>query len=158
MSATTAVGRFPLKVSEPVVRLIAAEVFILALLSVITASPWPAAALALDFAMRALVNPSWSPLRLIARELFYPLTKARERAVFYSPKRFAALIGFTLSLLATVAGFLGLGPLALSSAAVLALFSLLEAAFGFCAGCKIYGFLMRRRIIPVDWCPECVNF
>lgn len=157
MSNIAATGRFPLKVSEPVVRIIASEVFLLAGATAITASPWIALILAADFALRSLINPAWSPLRLLAKDALLPLTKAKERAVFYSPKRFAAVIGLTLSVFALIGGTFDSAALAGGAAAILALFSFLEAAFGFCAGCKIYGFLMRQGIIPTEWCPECVN-
>jgi hypothetical protein len=157
MSNSTASGRFPLKVSEPLIRIVASEVFVLAAAAAITASPWFALILAADFALRSLVNPAWSPLRLIAKEAVLSFAKAGDRAVFYSPKRFAALIGFSLSLLALIGSTFGSAALATGGAGILALFSFLEAAFGFCAGCKIYGFLMRQGIIPTEWCPECVN-
>ncbi|HUX11599.1 MAG TPA: DUF4395 domain-containing protein [Spirochaetia bacterium] len=157
MDTSTASSRFPLKVSEPVVRAIALEVFVLAGITVLTASLWPALILAVDFALRSIVNPGLSPLRLVARQGLVPLFHAKDRPVFYSPKRFAALIGLTLSLLALAGSLFGARELTVAAAGVLTLFSFLEAAFGFCAGCRIYGFLMRSGVIPIEWCPECVN-
>jgi hypothetical protein len=39
---------------------------------------------------------------------------------------------------------------------VLALFAVLEAGLGFCAGCFVFGYLMRWGMIPESVCRECV--
>jgi hypothetical protein len=150
-------NRFPLKVSNTVVRIVAAEVFAVSLTAIFLHSRWLAFALALDFAIRAFVTPIFSPLRIVGSYAIRPLLGTSDAPVFFSPKRFAAAIGFFLCAIA-VAGFsTSVRPVADSALALLTVFSFLEATFGFCAGCKIYGFLMRHGIIPTNWCPECVN-
>ena len=73
----------------------------------------------------------------------------------YPPKRFAASIGFSLSALAFVlSAFAGTWAWLLPLA-VLSLFSALESFLGFCAGCKIYGLLIRLHIVPEHNCPQC---
>ena len=39
--------------------------------------------------------------------------------------------------------------------AVLVVFALLESALGFCAGCWVFGHLMRLGVIPEDTCAAC---
>ncbi len=38
---------------------------------------------------------------------------------------------------------------------VLTLFAVLEAAFGFCAGCLVFGYLMKWGIVPESVCQDC---
>jgi hypothetical protein len=59
------------------------------------------------------------------------------------PKLFAARIGLLFAIFVTVAQLAGFVPLAQIIASVLALFSFLEAAFGFCLACEIYPFVYR---------------
>jgi Domain of unknown function (DUF4395) len=40
---------------------------------------------------------------------------------------------------------------------VLLLFALLESVFGFCAGCWLFGHLMRLGVIPADTCEACTS-
>ena len=40
---------------------------------------------------------------------------------------------------------------------VLAIFASLESLFGFCAGCWVFGHLIRLRIIPEKFCAKCQN-
>ena len=71
------------------------------------------------------------------------------------PKRFAQGIGaiFTVSALALwLVGDITQSRILL---AVLIVPSLLEAAFGFCVGCKMFAFLMRYGIITEEICDEC---
>ena len=46
--------------------------------------------------------------------------------------------------------------MALVVLAVLAVFAALEAFLGFCAGCFVFGYLMRLGLIPKSVCEECV--
>jgi len=154
---STQANRFPLKVSNTVVRIVAAEVFVVALLALLLRSPWITLALALDFSIRALVTPLASPLRLVGSYAVLPLIRARDALVFFSPKRFAAMLGLSLTAVAFIALAASAYAVAAVALGILLLFSFLEAAFGFCAGCKIYGFLMRLGVIPESWCPECVS-
>lgn len=48
-------------------------------------------------------------------------------------------------------------PLPTLLVAVLLVFALLESALGFCAGCWLFGHLMRWGVIPNDVCEECVS-
>ena len=59
------------------------------------------------------------------------------------PKRFAAQIGFYMSLLLFIFSIAGLYTLTFIVAAVLVLFSFLESALGFCAGCYVYSILQK---------------
>ena len=150
------VTRFPKKISEVVVRFTAAEVFILSVIAVVAGSPWVPLFLAFDFALRAFIFPRWSPLGMGARIVASTLGTAERKNVFFSPKRFAAAIGFSLSAIGFVLGFSGYTAGLIAAMGVLAVFSGLEAFAGFCAGCKMYGWFIRWGVIPVEKCPDCV--
>ena len=74
------------------------------------------------------------------------------------PKRFAQSIGLVLTTVAAVAAY-GFGLLLLPTllVAVLLLFALLVSVLGFCAGCWLFGHLMRLGVIPADTCEACNN-
>jgi hypothetical protein len=147
--------RFPEHVSEEVVRVGAAEVFILAVLTVALRFPWLAAVLALDFGVRAFVTPRLSVLTGLSRRVLVPLLRFHGHPISFAPKRFAAAIGFSLSVAALVLATVLTSWAWMIPLLILILFSGLESFAGFCAGCKIYGLLMRWQIIPEHHCPEC---
>lgn len=147
---------FPIKVPESRVRITAGLVFLTSLMALIFGSPWLFLVLAADFALRAFIRPQWSPFSMLSRRAILPLLAISEKAqISFAPKRFAAAIGFFLSGGAFILGILGLYPGLILCGGVLALFSLLESALGFCAGCKIYTVLIRLGLIPQENCPEC---
>jgi hypothetical protein len=147
--------RFPEHVSEEVVRVGAAEAFVLALLAVLTRFPWLALVLALDYGIRAFITPRWSILTILSRRVLVPLFGFHGHPISFAPKRFAAAIGFSLSALAFTSAMVVDSWVWLVPLLILILFSGLEAFAGFCAGCRIYGLLMRWHIIPEHHCPEC---
>lgn len=147
--------RFPTHVSKSVVRITAIQVFLLSGLSFLLQNPWLALILAADFAMRSIVLPRLSPLVFISRALVIPIFHLKGRDISYPPKRFAALIGFVLSGTGFLFGVYGLMVPFYTCLGMLGLFSFLEAAFDFCAGCKIYTLLMRWGLIPPENCPDC---
>lgn len=147
--------RFPEHVSEAAIRVAAGQAFVLSLLAVAFRFPWLALILAVDYGLRVFAGPRWSFLSFTARTLLVPLFRIRGEQIPYPPKRFAASIGFSLSALAFfLAVFTGTWAWLLPLA-VLCLFSALESFLGFCAGCKIYGLLMRLHIVPEHNCPQC---
>ncbi|MDC7233075.1 MAG: DUF4395 domain-containing protein [Spirochaetales bacterium] len=144
----------PKKVNASVVRLVGGQVFLLSLLYIVTAHPLIPVFLIADFAVRALGYPRFS---LLARTgvILSQVLKLKYRPIFFTPKRFAALIGLFLSSGALVLALSGLNLTAVLVISVLGLFSFLESGFGFCAGCKIFAFLMHRGWIPSKFCEDC---
>lgn len=145
----------PNKVNGGAVRIVALFAVLLSLAALATANGYLAAFLAIDFAIRGFITPRYSPLAALGR-LVQPYTSFRGTPIFFAPKRFAARIGFILSAGGAVALFLSSPPVGGALLGVLAFFALLEGAFSYCVGCKIYGFLIRRGIIPQENCPDCV--
>ena len=147
--------RFPAKVPEYVVRVSAIQVFIIAGLALALRFPWLVMVLAADFAIRAFLTPRVSPLAAFSRLLSSVLPGAPGTLLFYTPKRFAATIGFALSAAALVFGAAGAWGGFYVSLGMLGVFSFLEGTFGFCAGCKIFSLLVRLGVIPKAYCPDC---
>jgi len=150
----TVIG-FPNPVNEKAARTVAAGVALLASLTLITGWHGLIALLALGFLARVLTGPKLSVLGRLATRVIAPRL-GPPRLVPGPPKRFAQAIGLTLTTVATAAAYgFGADRLALALAAVLLVFASLESIFGLCAGCWLFGLLMKAGVIPADVCEEC---
>lgn len=150
--------RFPRTVDDITVRVIAAEVLVVAVLAAATRQPWLYGVLAVDFVLRASVGPVLSPFARIAATLVRPRLSAAPRPTPGPPKRFAAAIGAVLTTLAPLAYYgAGWHTLTWVIGAVMVLFPLLEAALGLCVGCIAFSLLMRAGVIPRSVCEECAD-
>ena len=146
----------PYRVSEAAVRGVALQVFLLSLTAIFTNSNIFVILLLADFAIRVVLIPRFSPLALISGKIITPLAGFRRKQVIFKPKRFAALIGLCMSIAALLFSIFNLQIFFTITLSVLALFSFLEAFFKFCAGCKIFGLLMKSDLVKEDECPDCV--
>lgn len=150
-----AVFSFPNPVNELAARVVAGGVVALCAATFAARQWWLLVPLAYGFWARALTGPTLSPLGQLATRLVAPHLGA-PRLVPGPPKRFAQCMGVAFSTTSLVlwAGFgqeaAGLAVLALLTVAASA-----EAFLGFCAGCRIFGLLMQRGVIPGDWCESC---
>ena len=72
-----------------------------------------------------------------------------------APKRFAQGVGLVLTTVATVALVLGAPAVTTALLGVLLVFALLESVVGFCAGCWVFGYLMRWGLVPEAVCVAC---
>ena len=146
---------FPNPVDEVSARLVAVGVVVLATSFVLTTWTPLVAVLVYGFVARALAGPRLSPLGLLVTRVVRPRLPLRPRPVPGPPKRFAQGIGALLSTLALV---LALGGASTGARVVVALIvaaAALESLGGFCVGCAIFGFLMRRGIVPESVCETC---
>lgn len=145
----------PNKVNGGAVRIVALLTVALSVVAAFTGWSWLAGLLAVDFAVRGVLTPRWSPLATLAR-LVQPYSPFRGTPIFFAPKRFAARIGLTLSAAGALLLAFGLPVVGTVVLGVLAFFAFLEGGFNYCVGCKIYGMLIRRGLIPQENCPDCV--
>lgn len=147
---------FPHPVNEVAARLVAGMVATLTIAIVAFDAKWLLLVLTYGFLARVLTGPTLSPMGLLATRVLVPRLGLTPRYTAGPPKRFAQSIGLTFSAMATVL-WLGLGYATVAQAvlAVLAIFATLEAVVGFCAGCFVFGILMRMRIIPEPVCERC---
>jgi hypothetical protein len=107
---------------------------------VLTQSASLAALLAVDFFIKGFIGLRKSPFTLLLRYILSAL-KVGVKPVNAGPKVFAAKIGFLFSLSVFVLLYFGFGGYGVLLSVMLGFFAFLEAAFGFCVACKIYGWL-----------------
>lgn len=143
------------RISTAVIKSNAIQVFSLSILSLYFQSFWPVLFLALDYGLRAFNWGKVSPLTIISKKVIIPLFKLDSILVTQAPKSFAARIGFFLSGISFISYQFGTFAGFLIPMIFLAIFSFLEAFWGFCAGCKIYGLFIRWSIFNEEDCHDC---
>ena len=148
---------FPNPVDELAARTVAAGVAVLAALTLVTGWHWLLVLLAAGFLARTAAGPRFSVLGRLATQVVAPRL-GMPRFVPGPPKRFAQSIGLVLTAAAAVAAY-AFGSVVLPTVlvAVLLVFALLESSLGFCAGCWLFGHLMRWGVIPSAVCEECAD-
>ena len=155
-SGLAALLTFPHPVNEYAARSVAAMVFTLAIVTIAADVRWLLFVLAYGFLARVLTGPKLSPMGLLATRVIAPKVLRRSREVAGPPKRFAQTVGLAFSTTALVLAYgFGLVGAAYAVLGVLVLFAALEAFVGFCAGCFVFGYLMRWGVIPADVCQRC---
>ena len=147
---------FPNPVNEYAARCTAAIVVLLALVSVVAQWEWLVGVVAAGFILRLASGPRISPAALLSVKVLAPRF-GEPRLVPGPPKRFAQGIGAVLSLAAFILLLAGAPLAGWTLIAFLIVAASLEAFAGLCLGCKIFGFLQRRGLIPAGICEECAN-
>jgi hypothetical protein len=118
---------------------------------------WLTVPLAYGFLARVVSGPTLTPLGQLASRVVAPRLGA-PRLVPGPPKRFAQLIGATLSVAALVAHF-GFGADGLAQILVggILVAATLESGLGLCLGCVIFARLMRAGLVPAETCAACAD-
>jgi len=142
-------GRQEARINENKVRLNALWVFILVTVSLFYAGLPIAVFLAVDFFLRGFNFGKYSPLAKLSDITIKQLHLA-SKPIFQAPKRFAARIGFILSVLIVAALVVQLNIVALGLGIIFSAFAFLESFLGFCAGCYMYSFLLQLKIIKAS--------
>ena len=148
---------FPDPVNDKAARTVAAGVLTIVFVLFVTGWWWLTIPLCYGFWARLLTGPTLSPLGRLAMDVVAPRLGER-RPVPGPPKRFAQGIGAALSSGALLLGLV-LGD-HLAAEIVLAMFipaAGLEAGFGYCLGCKLFGVAMAVGLVPEDVCVECAD-
>jgi Domain of unknown function (DUF4395) len=152
---------FPDPVNEVAARVVAGGVVVLSVAAIVLGAVadqgWPLVVLAAGFWARVLTGPTLSPLGQLSVRVIAPRLGA-PRPVPGPPKRFAQAIGTAFSSTAVVLWFgFGLQTAALVVTGLLLAAALLEAAFAYCLGCKVFALLMGVGVIPAEACAECAD-
>lgn len=148
---------FPNPVNEKAARSVAGGVVLLTLLTLATGWSWLLVVLVLGFAARVMAGPRFSVLGQLATRVVAPRL-GEPRLVPGPPKRFAQAIGLALTTVAALAALVFDAPLlGTVLLVVLGVFATLESVVGFCAGCWMFGLLMRIGVIPADTCEACAD-
>jgi hypothetical protein len=150
---------FPHPMNSSVARVVAAGVVIMAVATILLDQPWITLVLSFGFIARVTTGPRVSPLAILASKVIVPKLGLPYRPVAGPPKQFAAAIGIAFSVSAAILslGF-GLNGIAYIVLGGLVFAAGLEAVFGFCLGCQIFGILMKFGVIPQSVCDECADF
>ena len=149
---------FPNPVNEKAARTVAAVVAASCALVLVTGWYWLLVPIAYGFLARVLTGPRLSPLGALAQKVIAPRFLGAPRLVPGPPKRFAQGIGAVVTTVAAVAALvLGWVGLAVVLLAMMVVFATLEAALGFCVGCRIFAGLMRVGVIPEETCEACAD-
>ncbi|MCC6183464.1 MAG: DUF4395 domain-containing protein [Microthrixaceae bacterium] len=152
---TSGIFTFPNPVNEVAARTVAAGVVLMAVTFVVTGWGWLLVPLAYGFIARVLTGPTLSPLGRIATQVVAPRLAEHERLVPGPPKRFAQGIGVVFTVGASTLWLAGASGAARIVIAMLAGAAFLEAAFGFCLGCRIFAGLIKAGVVPDSVCEEC---
>ena len=147
---------FPNPVNEYAARCTAGIVVVLALAAVLTRWDWLVAVIAAGFVLRLAFGPRVSPAALFSVKILAPRF-GEPKLVPGPPKRFAQGIGAVLSLAAFGLLLAGAAPAAWALLGFLIVAASLEAFAGLCLGCKIFGVLQRRGLVPAGACEECAT-
>ena len=153
---------FPNPVNEKAARVVAGGVLLLSVVTIVLATTlgnawlWITAAIAYGFVARVLTGPKLSPLGQLATRVVAPHLGA-PKYVPGPPKRFAQTIGAGVTLIATVLVAVGAAPAVYALLGLMVFFATLESVFAICVGCAIFGWLMRRGVIPQEVCLECAD-
>jgi hypothetical protein len=147
---------FPNPVNEYAARLVASMVVFLTLTFQISGNDFLLVFIAYGFIARTATGPTLSPVGIIATKGLVPLLGNPTKLVPGPPKRFAQLIGlvFTSSALISYFAFDSITVTRYLIGTV-GFFASLEAFLGFCAGCYVFGWLMRFGVIPQSICESC---
>ena len=150
---------FPNPVNEYAARTVAFMVLVLSIMTLIFISPWLSAILLYGFLARVLSGPKLSPMGLLSTKIIVPYLIKKEKLVPGPPKRFAQLIGliFSTAIFVSIAIY-QINVLANTLLIILSIFAFLESILGFCAGCLVFKYLMKFKLIPDSICESCNNF
>ena len=143
-------------VNEVAARMVAGMVVLLSLAIILFDLPWLLFALVYGFLARVLTGPTLSPMGLLATRVLVPLLGNQIRPVAGPPKWFAQTVGLGFSTVSLILYYaFGLTQAAYGVLGVLLAFATLESVLGFCAGCFVFGYLMRWGFVPAGTCAKC---
>jgi hypothetical protein len=146
---------FPNPVNETSARVVAAGVVGMATTAVVADQPWLLAPLTYGFAARVATGPTLSPLGQFATKVVTPRLPVEHKYSPGPPKRLAQGMGLAMTAGASVLAVTGRRRAAYRLLMTLIVAAGLEAVFGLCLGCKLFGLAMRVGLIPASTCEAC---
>lgn len=148
---------FPNPVNDAAARTVALGVWTMAVIALVTATPWLLFPLTYGFAARVAAGPKVSPLGQFAVRVMAPRLTNWQKSVPGPPKRFAQAMGLAFTAAATIVWVSAGWNDARWILVPLIVAATLEGFFGYCLGCTVFGWLMRRGVIPEEICVECAD-
>ncbi|GAA4749063.1 DUF4395 domain-containing protein [Actinomycetospora chibensis] len=111
----------------------------------LTGSGVLAALQAVVFAIPVVAGMRWSPYGALYRTLLAPRLGAPREREEATPVRFSQAVGLVFAAVAAIGYLSGATVLGIVATAFALAAAFLNAAFGFCLGCEVYGLLGRVR-------------
>jgi Domain of unknown function (DUF4395) len=127
------------------VRFSAAVTTVVLALVLLSGSGWLLAAQGVVFALGAFAGLRFSPYSVLYRALVAPRLSPPTEKEAAAPVRFSQTVGFVFAAVGVVGFFTGLTTLGIVATAFALAAAFLNAAFGFCLGCEMYGLIARFR-------------
>lgn len=129
---------------EQVVRIIAAQIVVITLLSLVFQLYLILIFLAIDFILRAFsILPS--PLAFIAKFISHRF-KLEPKPIFAAPKKFASGIGLVFALTTAFLIYFEYFEISYIVGSILIFFAFLESALKICVGCYVYDWIVAPYI------------
>ena len=128
------------------VRFAAAVTTVVLALVLLTDSTWLLAAQALVFALGAFAGLRFAPYSVLYRALLAPRLGPPAEREDAAPVRFSQTVGLVFAVVGVIGYASGLTVLGIAATALALAAAFLNAAFGFCLGCQMYGLLTRLPI------------
>ncbi len=125
------------------VRFAAAVTTVVLAVVLLTSSPWLLAAQTAVFALAAFAGPRFAPYPMAYRRLVAPRLAPPTEREDAAPVRFSQLLGFVFTAVGLVGFLAGLPAVGLVATALALVAAFLNAAFGYCLGCELYGLTAR---------------
>jgi hypothetical protein len=125
------------QLNEPTIRVVAFLVVIITVFGIVFHSPVVFFFLTYDFFVRGFYNRQWSLLRLAAIQIVN-LFRFKTKLIDAGGKRFAAKIGFFISVTLTISELIQWPAVVCSFGGILVFFAILESVFSYCFGCQMY--------------------
>ncbi|MBW0104247.1 DUF4395 domain-containing protein [Pseudonocardia sp. KRD291] len=127
------------------VRFSAAVTTVVLALVLLSGSGWLAAAQAVVFGVGSIAGMRVAPYGVLFRTLLAPRLGPPAEREDAAPVRFSQTVGLVFTAVAAIGYLSGLSTLGLVATAFALAAAFLNAAFGFCLGCEMYGLLARLR-------------
>jgi hypothetical protein len=148
---------FPNPVNDAAARTVAIGVVTMSVVALATNWAWLLIPLTYGFVARVAAGPKISPLGQFAVRIAAPRLTKWQKPVPGPPKRFAQTMGLAFTGAATIVWLTaGWGDARWILIPLIAAASL-EGFLGYCLGCTVFGWLMRRGVIPEKICLECAD-
>jgi hypothetical protein len=148
---------FPNPVNEVAARTVAGGVLVMALVTLLADLPGLLIVITYGFWARVLTGPTMSPLGQLATRVVAPRLPTHAKPVPGPPKRFAQGIGAAVTSIATICWLTGEWRISQVLLVLMVVFAFMESVLAICVGCHIFGFLMRRGVIPESVCEDCAD-
>jgi hypothetical protein len=136
-----------IKVNENQIRITASLIFFLSCIYLVFPHFLLAFFLLVDFLIRGFLNPKYSFLNFFSKRIVQSFD-IKNKPTDRGAKRFAAKIGFVFATIIFLLNAFNFIEFSIYTAVIIVVFSFLESALGFCAGCYMYTFLKKLSIIP----------